>query len=313
MSLSDEELALLLDDGLESDTLMDMVVELNKNIEDKSIKRELPKQDLEILQGICSYNLDNYLKLKSRLIAYYKKAKIDGLLSLETSIKAEKNKTVTEIYMLCIDGYSSSFVSNYMDIKAFWLIDLAKRDSWKTREYLLGLAKELYLIKKLALSTMQGKDVKIRANFSDIRLDVFKFTKIKEKVVLQAREEIDKYFINIEDIDDSSVIDIKYFIDLMQKLSYSYRCYGVEAFIDNSLKLLHNDLSSIFTKPLLSEGLEEISARSMLSRDRDEFYKNKELFMLHLAVRYILDGYAPRSVEEIVKLVYPEVTFEALK
>jgi len=309
MLLSDEELALLLDDGLVNDTLLDMLVKLNKKIEDKSIKQELIKQDLNEIRSECSYELDEYVKLKNRLIEYYKKAKIDGLLSLETLVKAEENKTVTEIYMLCIDGYNAEFVSNYMDIKAFWLIELAKQDSWKNKDYIRALAKELYLIKKLALSAMQGKDIKIKANFSDVKLEAFKFTKLDEENLSDVKEEVDKYFGNIANIDDKFIVDIKYLVDLMQELSSSYRRYGVEAFIDNSLKNLHKNLADIFTKAVLYEGLEELSAKDMLSDKRNQFYKNKEFFTLHLAVRYILDGHAPRSVQRVVELVYPEIKF----
>jgi len=289
--------------------LVDMLINLNKAIEEKSIKQELPKQDLEILQSVCSYELDNYNDLKARLISYYKKAKLDGLLALETLIKAENNKTVTEIFMLCIDGHSSSFVSNYMDVKAFWLIELAKRDSWKNREYVVSLAKELYFIKKLALSTMQGKDITIRKNFNDVKPEAFKVVMLDEETLAELKVEIDKYFNNISDIDNSFIIDVKYLVDLMQRLSNSYRRYGIEAFIDNSLKILHKNLADIFTQAVVYDGLEELSAKSLLSSDRDEFYKNKELFTLHLAVRYILDGHAPRSVESMARLVYPEIDF----
>ena len=289
--------------------LVDMLINLNKAIEEKSIKQELPKQDLEILQSVCSYELDNYNDLKARLISYYKKAKLDGLLALETLIKAENNKTVTEIFMLCIDGHRSSFVSNYMDVKAFWLIELAKRDSWKNREYVVSLAKELYFIKKLALSTMQGKDITIRKNFNDVKPEAFKVVMLDEETLAELKVEIDKYFNNISDIDNSFIIDVKYLVDLMQRLSNSYRRYGIEAFIDNSLKILHKNLADIFTQAVVYDGLEELSAKSLLSSDRDEFYKNKELFTLHLAVRYILDGHAPRSVESMARLVYPEIDF----
>jgi len=285
----------LLDDELESETLLEMLVQLNKAIEEKSIQQELPKQDLDVLEAKCSYELDDYQVLKARLIEYYKKAKIDGLLSLETLVKSEINKTVTEIYMLCVDGYSAEFVSNYMDIKAFWLIELAKQDSWKNKDNIIGLAKELYLIKKLALSTMQGKDIKIRPNFSDIRLDAFKFTKLECENISDVKDEVSKYFSKIAKIDDKFVVDIKHLVDLMQGLSSLYRRYGVEAFVDNSLKILHKNLADIFTKAVLYDGVEEVSAKSMLSSDRNEFYKNKELFTLHLAIRYILDGHAPRS------------------
>lgn len=292
-----------------NNTLLAMLVKLNDEIDSKSIKQELPTQDLKVLESKCSYNLDDYEALKQRLIGYYKKAKVDGILSLERQIKSDTNSTVTEIFMLCIDGHSSSFVSNYMDIKAFWLIDLTKRDSYKNREYLLGLAKELYLIKKLALSTMQGKDVKIRPNFSDVRLEAFKFTKLEEENLSKVKEEVGKYFSKIAKIDDKFVVDIVYLVDLMQGLSNSYRRYGVEAFIDNSLKILHKNLADVFTKAVLYDGLEEVSAKNMLSVDKDELYANKELFSLHLSVRYILDGHAPRSVQRVVELVYPEIDF----
>ena len=84
------------------------------------------------------------------------------------------------------------------------------------RKYLIGLAKERYLIKKLARFTMQAKDVKIRANFSDVILDAFQFT-----------------------------------------------------------------------KAVMPEGLEKFSAKGMISNNKYEFYKNKELFTLHLAVPFI--------------------------
>jgi len=300
---------LLLKDELKSKTLFNMLVKLNREIKEKSIKQELPKQDLEVIQSVCSYELDNYIELRNRLIKYYKKAKVDGILALEISVKAETNKTVTEIFMLCIDGCSSNFVSDYIDVKAFWLIELAKQDTWKNLKYVKSLAKELYLIKKLALSTMQGQDVQIRPNFSNIKLDAFKFTKLEEEAIPTVREEVYKYFKNISDIDDSFIIDIKYLVNLMKNLSYTYRRHAVEAFIDNSLKLVHKNLANIFTKAVIYEGLEELSAKNILSDNRGKFYKNKELFTLHLAVRYILDGYAPRNVEEIVRLVYPEIEF----
>jgi len=169
------------------------------------------------------------------------------------------------------------------------------------RKYLIGLAKERYLIKKLARFTMQAKDVKIRANFSDVRLDAFKFTKIEENAFPTLREE--------GDIDDSCVVDIKYLVDSIETLSGAYRRNGIEVFIANSLKLSHKNLVEIFTKAVVYEGLSEFSAKKMISNNKYEFYKNKELFALHLAVRYILDGNVPRSVKEIVQLVYPEIKF----
>lgn len=62
--------------------------------------------------------------------------------------------------------------------------------------------------------------------------------------------------------------------------------------------LSHKNLADIFTKAVMPEGLEKFSAKGMLSNNKYELYKNKELFTLHLAVRYILDGNAPRSVKE---------------
>jgi hypothetical protein len=274
------------------------------------VKQRLPKQNLELLESICSYEVDDYEELKVRLIGYYKKAKVDGIIALEPLMVSQTNKTVTEIFMLCIDGYSSNFVSNYMDIKAFWLIELAKRDSWKNKEYVVALAKELYLIKKLALSTMQAKDVQIKTNFNDVELDAFIFTKYEEETLSDLRTQIDKHFTNTADIDDSFAVDIKYLIDLLQGLSKSYRYDGVEVFIDNSLKTSHKSLIDIFIKAVSYEGVESVCAKDMLSTNKDEFYKNKELFTLHLAVRYILDGHAPRSVKRIVQLVYPEIKFD---
>ena len=262
----------------------------------------IKEQDIEVLDNKCSYELDNYEKLKSRLIGYYKKAKVDGLLSLEELVQAEANKTVTEIYMLGIDGLSSQFVSEYVDIKAFWLIDLAKKDTWKDKEYILALAKEFYLIKKLVLSTMQGKDVKIRPNFSDVVLEPFKFTRTQVNDIPLLSE--------IAKIENNDLIDIKYLVDMIENLSNIYRKDGVDAFAVKTLELSHKNLAEIFIKPLTPDGIEEFSAKSMIStNNKYEYYKNKELCTLHLAARYILDGHAPRTVQDVVQLVYPEIEF----
>ena len=265
------------------------------------IKEELPKQDLELLGSECRYELDDYEELKIRLIGYYKKAKTDGLLSLEKHVKAETNKTVTEIYMLGIDGHTNEFVSEYVDIKAFWLIDLAKRETWRDRNYIVALAKELYLIKKLVLSTMQVKDVKIRPNFNDVILEPFRFTRTEVNNLPPLSK--------ITEIDNNSLIDIKYLVDVIENLSTTYRMHAVDAFIAKTLELTHKNLAEIFIKPLTPDGIEKFSAKSMTSNDKYEYYKNKELFTLHLAARYILDGYAPRSVRDVVQLVYPEIEF----
>ena len=264
-------------------------------------KNELPEQDIEILETRCNYQLDNYDSLKSRLIGYYKKARTDGLLSLEEHVKSEKNKTVTEIYMLGIDGYTNEFVSEYVDIKAFWFIDLARRDTWRDKNYIFALAKEFYLIKKLVLSTMQAKDVKIRPNFSDVVLEPFRFTRTIVNNLPSLGE--------IEKIDNNALVDIKYLVDVIENLSATYRMHGADAFISKTFELSHKNLAEIFIKPLTPEGIEKFSAKSMTSSSKYEYYKNKELFTLHLAARYILDGYAPRTVRDVVQLAYPEIEF----
>jgi len=58
----------LLDDELESETLLEMIVQLNKAIKEKRIQQELPKQDLDVLEAKCSYELDDYERLKARCI-----------------------------------------------------------------------------------------------------------------------------------------------------------------------------------------------------------------------------------------------------
>ena len=264
-------------------------------------KEELPEQNIETIENKCNYQLDDYAELKTRLIDYYKKAKTEGLLSLETLVKAETNKTVSEIYMLAIDGYTNHFVSEYIDIKAFWLIDLAIRDTWRDKNYIISLAKEFYLIKKLVLSTMQAKNVKIRPSFSDVILEPFRFTRTEVNNLSPLSK--------IKEIDNNSLIDIKYLIDVIENLSTTYRMHAVDAFIAKTLELSHKNLAEIFMKPLTPEGIEEFSAKRMTSNSKYEYYKNKELFTLHLAARYILDGHAPRTIRGVAQLVYPEIVF----
>ena len=289
-----------------------MISSLNTEIDQKKIKQELPTQNLAVLHSVCNYELDDYEDLKQRLIRYYVKARINGLLALENNIQKEMNATVREIYMLCIDGYNESYISEYIKLKAFWLITLAKQDFWRDDEYIKGLKKELNLIGKLALSTRMGESVAFEEDFDDYLLPEYKVAMIEEDALPELQKEIDSYFHKIMDIDDSFVMDIKYLVDLMERLFRVYRTGGVEFFLNNTLQFLHKKLADTFTQVVVSNGLEACSAKEMLTNNKNDFYKNKEYFSFCLAVRYILEGYSPRTVEEIVMLVYPEVKFREM-
>ena len=156
-------------------------------------------------------------------------------------------------------------------------------------------------IKKLVLSTMQAKDVKIRPNFNDVVLEPFRFTRTPVNDIPPLSE--------IEKVDNNDLIDIKYLVEMITNLSTVYRQHGVDAFVAKILELSHKNLAETFIKPLTPDGTEEFSAKSMISTNKYEYYKNKELFTLHLAARYILNGYAPRTVQNVVQLVYPEIEF----